>query len=118
MSDESMDLGDIPMPEVLDAERDVGGRYDQQPLDDSEVREQMLRSALAASCGYGQQLWNQLTSVRSYLVATVPSATAGDDEWERWRTAYTTVTCQLAGPHGDSGYGAQEARRTEQQRRA
>lgn len=40
-----------------------------------------------------------------------------EEHWQQWRTVYSGVLSVLAGPHGDEGFGEQEARLEYQNRR-
>jgi len=112
----------IPIPHVLDPDHyldDGGGEG--------------LESALAQTCAYGRQLWENLDTTRAYLMASLPpdprkpgphpalgaSPTGPDDEegWAAWIAAYAAITSVLCGPHGDSGFGAGEAREAARARR-
>ena len=119
----------IPIPRVLDPDHF---------LDDNRIggdgdRAERVEAALRETCTYGRQLWESLAAVRSYLMASLPpdprrpgghpplgaSPTGPDDEagWTAWTNAYAAVTSALCGPHGDSGFGAGEAREAARQRR-
>lgn len=53
-------------------------------------------------------------------VMACASPRGGDDGdgWAKWADAYAAITSVLAGPHGDSGLGRQEAVREAQLRGA
>jgi hypothetical protein len=123
----------IPMPEVLDPDRMHPSDADPASRDD-EDRAATLTGELRRTCEYARSLWDQLQNVREYLVASLPdgpdpdgarartsatpTGTADDEGWQRWTATYAAVTAALAGPQGDSGYGAQEAQLIAQHRRA
>jgi hypothetical protein len=122
----------IAVPEVLDPDRIMTDDREEMTAEEHQGRARELDAALHESCAYGQQLWNDLNGVRKYLMDCLPddpripgphraaaSPTGPDDEqgWTNWIAAFGTVTSALAGPHGDSGYGLSEARRTAQLRR-
>jgi hypothetical protein len=126
-------MREIPRPELLDPDRLLLDDRNDLSAEEHANRAATLAQALRESCAYAQQLWQNLDAVRGYLVDSLPSdsRTAGprqrrsaapagpdDDEgWERWIEAYTAVTSVLAGPHGDSGFGSDEARREARDRR-
>ncbi|HJQ01120.1 MAG TPA: hypothetical protein VJ851_05940 [Jatrophihabitans sp.] len=123
----------INQPQVLDPDRMLTDDRDEMSAEEHRSRAARLDSALHESCGYAQQLWDNLNRVRGYLLDSLPpdprspgpnpsagaSPTGPDDEqgWQNWIDAYATVTSTLAGPHGDSGYGLGEARREAELRR-
>jgi len=39
------------------------------------------------------------------------SVAGNQEDWDAWINAYAAMTTVLAGPHGDSGFGHQEAHR-------
>ncbi len=105
----------IPMPDVLDVNRDVALN---DASDDDSARAQLdrARHALNRVCAYAQDLWRELDDVRRYLAEGV----AGTDgsrsllqsaaEWESWARTFADVSSTLAGPAGDSGAGESAAR--------
>lgn len=121
------------MPEVLDPDRMHPSDADPATRDDAG-RVATLDSELRRTCEYARNLWEQLQNVREYLVASLPdgpdadgartrtsaapTGTADDEGWHRWTATYAAVTTALAGPQGDSGFGAQEAQVIAQHRRA
>lgn len=123
----------ITQPEVLDPDRVLSTDRDAMTDEDHRGRATLLDTALHESCGYAQQLWENLNRLRGYLLDSLPpdprapgphtrvgaSPTGPDDEqgWQNWIDAYATVTAALTGPHGDSGYGLGEARREAELRR-
>ena len=122
----------IPEPTLLDPERVLvndRNEFTVDHLSDAAALERLVHEIR----NYAQRLWHELDAVRHYLVETAPedprtaagpvrtgaTPTGPDDEagWARWATAYASVTALLAGPEGDSGYGEQEARREQRDRR-
>ena len=83
---------------------------------------------------YAQQLWHDLDAMRAYLLnslppdprspgphltsSTAPTGPEDDTGWSNWISAYATVTSILCGPHGDSGFGLEEAQREATVRRS
>jgi hypothetical protein len=71
---------------------------------------------------YARQLWALLDQVARYLREQVARGGSGpvlaeakpllstDEQWQQWTEIYSGVLSVLAGPHGDEGYGRQEAR--------
>lgn len=60
---------------------------------------------------------------KPYEQSADPSATAPADpdhvaRWDAWINAYGAVTSVTCGPHGDSGFGLEEARRQAESRRS
>lgn len=123
----------IPMPDVLNADRIPGDKREEVTVDFHRARAENLQIALEKSCEYAVQLWHHLDAARGYLVGSLPSASqSGDDSdaaacaaprgpqdvdgWTKWADAYAAITSVLAGPHGDSGFGREEAVREAQQR--
>lgn len=123
----------IPIPELLNPERPMR-RRGTRVREDDRPDEEVLRTALHETCDYARQLWDDLDGVRQYLLASLPSdpqnpgphpvacasPTGPDDQegWERWITAYATVSSILVGPHGDSGYALTRARHEAEIRRS
>lgn len=102
----------IALPDVLDAERPgaIANGGDGADAGTPPHVEKALRDA----CDYGRRLWMELDAARTYLyrvadgkAARLPTAEA----WEEWGRRLIAVSSLLAGPHGDSGYGAAEAHR-------
>jgi hypothetical protein len=123
----------IPRPELLDPDRLLSDDRDDMTADEHRNRANQLAGALEDSCRYAQQLWDELQAVREYLVRSLPddpqrpearrteTAPAGPDDeagWHDWIGTYAAVTSVLCGPHGDSGFGADEAREQARARRA
>lgn len=122
----------IPTPQLLDPDRILANDRGGFTTTD-ESRTELLADALKKTCDYAQQLWHDLDGLRQYLLDSLPSdprapgphpsasasPTGPDDEegWERWVTAFATVSSALTGPQGDSGYGLKEARRLARDRR-
>lgn len=120
----------IPVPHVLDPAHFL----DDNRSAGSEDRVERLEAALEETCAYGRQLWASLDATRGYLVASLPpdprrpgphptlgaSPTGPDDDdgWAAWIDTYAAVTSVLCGPHGDSGFGAGEARDAARARRS
>jgi hypothetical protein len=120
----------LPMPGVLQADRpDLKAELAAR---DDAGKVHLLEQEFEKACEYGQVLWHDVDELRHYLLASVPpdprlpgprrigaSPTGPDDEdgWKYWMAAYAEATSVLAGPHGDSGFGAHEARREAQIRR-
>jgi hypothetical protein len=115
----------IPRPELLDPGRMLTEDRDDFTIDEHRNRANLLATALEDSCRYAQALWEQLDEVRAYLVrclpddpqrpdarrhATAPTGPDDDAGWDDWMATYAAVTSVLCGPHGDSGFGADEAR--------
>lgn len=123
----------IPEPELLDPDRITSDDREDMTELEHRSRAQQLDAALHASCEYATELWQHLTAARQYLYDSLPSdprapgtnphvgaaPTGPDDEqgWQRWIDTYATVGSILAGPHGDSGFSLEEARRTARDRR-
>jgi hypothetical protein len=119
----------IPTPHVLDPDHYL----DDNRTAGDESRVERLEAALAETCAYGRQLWQNLDAVRGYLMASLPSdprrpgphptfsaaPTGPDDEegWAAWIATYAAATSVLCGPQGDSGLGASEARDAARARR-
>lgn len=115
----------IRQPELLDPDRITANDRDDMTLFEHRTRAQQLDTALHATCDYATALWQHLDAARHYLYESLPSdprapgahphigaaPTGPDDEdgWQRWIDTYATVTSILAGPHGDSGFGLDEA---------
>jgi hypothetical protein len=121
----------IPEPELLDPQRVLTIGRDRF-VGDHEARANQLEDALRKTCAYAQDLWRHLDATRSYLYDSLPpdphervgaiagASPSGPDDaagWDRWIDAYARTTSILAGPHGDSGYGRQEATREADRRR-
>lgn len=113
-------MDQIPVPDKIDPDRIViNDRGDFTDRDRADFVPH-LRRALHESCECGQRLWPELDAGRAYLLESLPPAESArsqsptmprdDDGWTKWMTAYASVTSVLAGPHGDSGHGEQEAR--------
>ena len=127
-----MDALPIPKPQVLDPHRLLVNDEDNFTAN-HEARAVLLQRALETSCGYADQLWDDLNAMRQYLldclppdphttpspVATGAAPTGPEDEhgWQNWMTAFAEVTSVLCGPHGDSGFGLSRAREEAQRRR-
>ena len=122
----------IPEPELLDPNRSLTDQRDDFAMLDHRDRAERLKHALDDSCAYAQQLWHELDDLRAYLVRSLPddpqrpgekrtatAPTGHDDEagWTDWMKTYAGVISALCGPHGDSGYGADEARKEAHLRR-
>ncbi len=123
----------IPKPHLLDPDRVTSDDRADMTLMEHRSRAQQLDAALHASCEYATQLWQHLAAARGYLWDSLPSdprapgtdphlgasPTGPDDEegWQRWIDAFSAVTSILAGPHGDSGFGLDEARHAARARR-
>jgi hypothetical protein len=140
----------VPMPTLLNPDRQVvNSRADFLDHDRRNLIPALERS-IADLCAYGQQLWNDVNAMRTYLLHHQPpthragqparqlqgdpvsagqstTTTTGDaggaaDDadgqaaWRAWIAAYAAVTSVLAGPHGDSGFGIQEAHRIAEMR--
>lgn len=130
-------LADIPAPQVLDPGRVSRDDREDMTAEDHRNQSQLYADALDQTCAYAQQLWNDLAAVRQYLYDSLPPESAhaerdssgaptvgvsprgpDDDEgWERWEVAFGEVTSVLCGPHGDSGFGRQNARELAHTRR-
>ena len=126
-------MGEIPMPEVLDPHRPR--LVAEENVGNAEARAEALDSALLKAAEYGQQLWRSLQDVRQYLLdslppdrrhpgadsdrlGTSPTGPGDDAGWNRWIGTYAMVSSALAGPHGDSGYGLQQAEQEATHRRS
>jgi hypothetical protein len=126
-------MHEIPRPELLDPDRLLLSTRDDLTADEHANRAALLDQALHESCSYAQQLWQSLDAVRGYLLDSLPpdprasdgsvrisAAPAGPEDeagWQNWTVAYAAVTSVLAGPHGDSGFGSDEAQREARDRR-
>jgi hypothetical protein len=116
-------MEDVPRPDVLNPDRLMTNERSEMTLEEHRSRARLLDDALHETCDYAQQLWDRLDAMRHYLVDMLPEQPAEgarlgcarpagpDDEqgWWDWRNAYAGVTSILAGPHEDSGFGADEA---------
>jgi hypothetical protein len=117
---------EIPPPETLSAERLGSQQKDATSTREQRERAERLATELRDTCAYAQMLWDRLNVVRRYLVQSLPAPSASgpggigcaaprgrDDEqgWRAWLDIYADVTATLAGPRGDSGFAADEARR-------
>jgi hypothetical protein len=123
----------IPQPDVFDLERAMSDEREGMSVDQHRARAAEMSEALKAMSEYGTMLWQHLDLARRYLYESLPSdprapgsdphvcasPTGPDDErgWARWVSTYSLVTSALAGPHGDSGFGAGEAKRESELRR-
>jgi hypothetical protein len=127
----------IPLPELLDPDRLLLDDRNDLSAEEHADRAAQLEGALHETCSYAQQLWHELDAVRGYLLDSLPpdphaidpdtigqrpssaAPTGPEDEqgWQNWMAAYSRVTSVLAGPHGDSGFGSDEARREARDRR-
>jgi hypothetical protein len=125
----------IPLPQLLDPDRLLLDDRNDLSAEEHADRATQLNRALHDTCSYAQQLWHELDAVRGYLLDSLPpdrrtadadahgrssaAPTGPDDEqgWQNWITAYSRATSALAGPHGDSGFGSEEARREARDRR-
>lgn len=112
----------IPKPQLLDPHRPI-----------HEDRGDSVEHALSESCAYANMLWDNLDTVRHYLLASLPTdphapgaetrtsaspTGPGDDEgWHQWMRTFADVTSVLCGPHGDSGFGLERAAEEAQHRR-
>jgi hypothetical protein len=124
----------IPRPDVFDPERAMSDEREGMTVDEHRARAAEAIDALKDLREYGVILWEHLDLARHYLYDSLPSdprqpgttprlsasPTGPDDEdgWSRWMAAYAEVTSALAGPHGDSGFGASEAKLEAQRRRS
>jgi hypothetical protein len=127
----------IPLPEVLNPDRLLLDDRNDLSAEQHADRAAQLNHALHETCSYAQQLWHELDAARGYLLHSLPpdprtvdpataadqpssaAPTGPDDEqgWQNWIGAYAQVTSVLAGPHLDSGFGVDEARREARDRR-
>jgi hypothetical protein len=123
----------IPQPDVFDLERAMSDEREEMSIDEHRARAAEMAKALKAMSEYGTMLWEHLDLARHYLYESLPSdprdpgpgphvsasPTGPDDDqgWTRWVSTYSLVTSALAGPHGDSGFGASEAKRESEVRR-
>lgn len=126
-------MQEIPKPELLDPDRVDRDDREDMTAEDHRSQAQLLSKALEESCGYADQLWQQLNEVRAYLLASLPpdprlpghkdtasaSPTGPDDQvgWERWISTFANTTSVLCGAHGDSGFGLSTAKEEAQVRR-
>lgn len=122
----------IPQPEILDADRSLRKRGTEL-LEDDRPEAELLAAALHESCAYANQLWHHLDAMRTYLIDSLPAnqheqgadatdaASQADSDynarWNQWINAYGAVTSVLCGPHGDGGFGLEEAHRESESRR-
>lgn len=127
-------MQEIPKPELLNPDRIDRDDREDMSAEDHRSQAQLLSKALEESCGYADQLWEQLDEVRAYLLASLPpdprmpgpkttasaSPTGPDDEegWQRWVTTFAATTSVLCGSHGDSGFGLSRAKEEAQVRRS
>jgi hypothetical protein len=125
---------EIPLPDVLNPDRVTLPDDDDLSAEEYRDRARQLEAALRKTCDYGQALWRDLQSVREYLLWILPPPSRSlpvaarrsakpegphdDPGWDAWMSTYTEVTSLLAGPRGDSGFAADEARRAVIDRRA
>jgi hypothetical protein len=123
----------IPLPELLDPDRQLRNDRADVANDDDRTRAELLDTALHDSCRYAQQLWQELDTTRAYLLeslppdprepgdhtrtATAPAGPDDEDGWNAWMERFAAVTSALCGPHGDSGFGLGRARQEAQRRR-
>jgi hypothetical protein len=122
----------IPLPEVLEPDC-LRGQQEATTEQDVQGRLNQVERALADACDYGRTLWQDIDSLRSYLLHSLPpdprsprpdrigaAPTGPDDEagWQDWMAAYAETHSALAGPRGDSGFGVEEARYEAQVRRS
>jgi hypothetical protein len=122
----------IPLPEVLEPDCLRG---QPEARSEAEVRDRLsqVEQALVNACDYGRTLWQDVDSLRGYLLRSLPpdprsprpkrigaAPTGPDDEdgWQDWMAAYAEAHAVLAGPRGDSGFGVEEAQREAQVRRS
>lgn len=126
-------MQEIPKPELLNPDRVNRDEREGMTVEDHRSRAQLFSTALAETCGYADQLWEQLNQVREYLLTSLPpdprsmkpgdgvsaSPTGPDDErgWQNWIATFATTTSVLCGAHGDSGFGLKRAREEAQRRR-
>ncbi|HKC27105.1 MAG TPA: hypothetical protein VKB75_03745 [Jatrophihabitans sp.] len=115
----------IPKPVLLNPDRVIADERDTMSEPDYRTKADKLQSELSETCAYAQELWDQLESVRHYLVESLPHPppswevplggarpTGRDDErgWQQWQAVYAAVLTAMTGPHGDSGFAEDEAR--------
>lgn len=124
---------EIPKPELLNPDRVDRDDREHLTAEDHRSRAELLAKALAESCAYADQLWDQVNALRGYLLESLPpdprspgahptasaSPTGPDDEdgWRNWIHAFATTTSVLCGSHGDSGFGLSRAREEARLRR-
>jgi hypothetical protein len=124
---------EIRKPELLDPKRVDSEEHEKMSVAERRAQTELLAKALAESCEYAEQLWNQLDALRGYLLDSLPpdprkpgphttaaaSPSGPDDEagWQNWINAFAGTTSALCGPHGDSGFGLSRAREEAQLRR-
>lgn len=121
----------IPKPHILDPARILDNDRGDFTAD-HKARAELLGAALHETCEYAQHLWDDLNSMRKYLLDSLPSdprepgphrasaTPSGPDDdqgWQNWIDAFAEVTSVLCGPHGDSGFGLGRARQEAQLRR-
>ncbi len=121
----------IPKPHILDPNRVLDNRRGDFTAD-HKARAELLEAALQETCAYAQHLWDDLDSMRKYLIDSLPSdprmpaphrasaTPSGPDDdqgWQNWIDAFAEVTSVLCGPKGDSGFGLGRARQEAQLRR-
>ncbi|MBE7190533.1 hypothetical protein [Jatrophihabitans endophyticus] len=118
MTDLVNDMPDIPRPEVLNPDRvDRDDRAD-LTAEDHRSRAQLLGRALGQSCDYAEQLWHAAAVTRAYLHEHTPADPHDDASWTAWQQVYADVVSVLCGPHGDSGFGTEQAHLIASHRRA
>jgi hypothetical protein len=96
------------------SDRDPATSHEHAPIDDRPVRDPSGVDADEPVTVYARRLWTELEQVADYLRDQIARGGNGpllntDDQWQRWREVYGGVLSVLAGPHGDEGYGQQEA---------
>jgi len=117
----------IPMPSLIADQvparslRDPESGNESGPIDDPPEVVSEAEPADPVS-EYARQIWRQLDRVARYLRDDIArhgsdplllkssSLLGNDTQWQDWQNSYAAVLSVLAGPRGDAGYGAQEAR--------
>ena len=110
---------EIPMPGILDGTdhhtHEVSTLPDDAPASDVRDVLERVAAALDRSGEYGRALWRNLAAVAEYLREDVARGRNDqgllhtEEQWRRWQEIYAEVLSVLAGPTGDSGYGASQA---------
>lgn len=104
----------MPVPEVLEGSNPFVPELDR--WDDGTTANEMMHTVrrmathLDAASAYGKQLWHHLERVATYLREDIAHGTgevAGGRE--RWAQLYATTLQLLSSPHGDNGFGAEQA---------
>ena len=126
MTDPSLSWSRIPMPSLLTNVDvgDVGNRDPHRSGDAGPIYEGSgsANDESEALADYARKLWAVLDQAAEYLLEQVARGGSGpvlarpesllttEEQWQHWCEIYAAALSVLAGPVGDEGYGAQEAR--------